>query len=148
MVATFDAYDLLLRGDATNDIRLESDGCFVPPIKAVAKISGGGQEGLYEIKTGETIGDLLDMAGGASPKSFLAASTLTTVSLADGSLAALNLDLTDEKFVALMRNSDEIQISSIGDRIVNSVEVLGAINRPGQYGWTVDLRISDGRYWN
>lgn len=146
VVATFDAYDLLLRGDATNDIRLESgDVLFVPPTKAVAKISGEvAREGLYEIKTGETVGDLLDMAGGASPKSFLAASTLTTVSLADGSLAALNLDLTDEKDLShSLRNGDEIQISSIGDRIVNSVEVLGAVNRPGQHGWTVDLRISD-----
>ena len=41
MVATFDTYDLLMKGDVSDDIRLQSgDVVFVPPYTGVIDVEG------------------------------------------------------------------------------------------------------------
>src|SRR3990170_2449747 len=65
-VATLDVYDYLLRGDATNDVRLESgDVVFVPVHGAHVRLAGEvTRPGTYELKEGETLRDLIASAGG------------------------------------------------------------------------------------
>src|SRR5207247_11150016 len=65
-VATLDLYDYLLRGDTRNDVRLETgDVVFVPTYQTRAEISGAVvRPGIYELKVGETLADLLHAAGG------------------------------------------------------------------------------------
>src|SRR5881296_1371879 len=65
-VATLDLYDYLLRGDTRNDVRLETgDVVFVPTYQTRAEISGAVvRPGIYELKGGETLADLLHAAGG------------------------------------------------------------------------------------
>src|SRR5947208_16737136 len=73
-VATLDLYDYLLRGDTRNDVRLETgDVVFVPTYQTRAEVSGAiVRPGIYELKGGETLADLLHAAGGfranAAPK--------------------------------------------------------------------------------
>src|SRR5205809_255960 len=65
-VATLDLYDYLLRGDTRNDVRLETgDVVFAPTYQTRAEISGAVvRPGIYELKGGETLADLLHAAGG------------------------------------------------------------------------------------
>src|SRR2546425_604005 len=65
-VATLDLYDYLLRGDTRNDVRLETgDVVFVPTYQTRAEVSGAVvRPGIYELKGGETLADLLHAAGG------------------------------------------------------------------------------------
>ncbi|SVC24699.1 uncharacterized protein METZ01_LOCUS277553, partial [marine metagenome] len=60
-VIVFDAYDLLLRGDIRNDIRLHNgDVVHVHTVGPQASITGAvNRPAIYEIKTGKTIGDLV-----------------------------------------------------------------------------------------
>src|SRR5207249_5187209 len=65
-VAALDLYDYLLRGDTRSDIRLETgDVVFVPVHETRVQISGAViRPGIYELKAGEQLGDLLAASGG------------------------------------------------------------------------------------
>src|SRR6266550_1749369 len=65
-VASLDLYDYLLRGDTRSDIRLETgDVVFVSVHETRVQVSGAViRPGIYELKTGEQLGDLLAASGG------------------------------------------------------------------------------------
>jgi len=65
-VASLDLYDYLIRGDTRSDIRLETgDVVFVPVHETRVQVSGAViRPGIYELKTGEQLGDLLATSGG------------------------------------------------------------------------------------
>ena len=65
-VAALDLYDYLLRGDTRSDIRLETgDVVFVPVHETRVQVTGAViRPGIYELKSGEQLGDLLAASGG------------------------------------------------------------------------------------
>lgn len=67
-VATLDVYDYATRGDASNDIRLESgDVVFVPPRGPQVRVAGEVlRPATYEVKPTETLADVIKLAGGFS----------------------------------------------------------------------------------
>ena len=67
-VAILDLYDLLLRGDRSADQLVQADDVvYVGPVGGqVAMIGSVNRPAIFEVKTGETVDDLLRMAGGYS----------------------------------------------------------------------------------
>ncbi len=65
VAAKLDFYDFLLKGDRTQDRRLQAgDVVLVPPLGAVAAISGAvKRSAIYEFKPGSRLTDLLRLAG-------------------------------------------------------------------------------------
>ena len=65
-VATLDLYDYLLRGDVRSDIRLETgDVVFLPLQDTRVQVTGAViRPGIYDLKAGEQLGDLLAASGG------------------------------------------------------------------------------------
>src|SRR5881397_3095134 len=69
VVATFDLYDYLLRGDTKSDIRLETgDVVFVPVHGPRAQITGAVRRpAIYELEGGGSLAGLIEDAGGFRP---------------------------------------------------------------------------------
>src|SRR5213083_1402598 len=69
-IATFDLYDYLLRGDTRNDLRLETgDVVFVGVHGTRVQLTGAVRRpAIYEVRTGETLADLIGAAGGFRPE--------------------------------------------------------------------------------
>jgi protein involved in polysaccharide export with SLBB domain len=69
-VATLDLYDYVLEGNTRNDVRLETgDVVFVPIHGTRVRIRGAVlRPAVYELKTGETLVDLIKAAGGFRPE--------------------------------------------------------------------------------
>ena len=65
LLSTFDFYDVLLKGDTSNDVRLMTgDVVFIPPITKKVGIAGEVERpGIYELKKSETADDLINFAG-------------------------------------------------------------------------------------
>jgi len=63
--ATYDFYDLLFKGDTSQDMRLQDgDTIFIPLIQARVAINGSVlREGYFETKNNETIKDLISLSG-------------------------------------------------------------------------------------
>lgn len=95
-VVTFDIYDLLLKGDARNDLQLQSgDVVFVSPVKALAEVVGEVyRPAIYEVMPGESVSKLLIMAGGLKAGAYPQGSVLERVN-SKNVRDLLNLDLTD-----------------------------------------------------
>src|SRR6266566_1133255 len=72
-VATLDMYDYLLKGDTRSDIRLETgDVIFVPIHESRVRVRGAVlRPAVYELKSGETLVDLVKAAGGFRPDAAL-----------------------------------------------------------------------------
>ena len=146
IVTTFDVYDLLMRGNPSNDIRLLSgDVLFVPTIDSVVEIRGEVRRPMaYELTGGETVANLVHMAGGFTKEAFGELALLVRTSLEGGLPTAESLNLLDSSVASmLLRDGDILQVPSTGDTLANGVSVEGAVYRPGTFGWRAGMRVSD-----
>lgn len=145
IVGTFDLYDLLLRGDASSDIRLQSgDVVFIPTVGAVAQIDGAVRRpAAFELKPDESLADLLTMAGGFYSNSYR--SDILYRTYAEGGLqklSSVNLNRIDPADLTL-RDGDGFLVSEATSYIQERVTVRGAVTRSGPRGWQPGMRVSD-----
>ncbi|MBS1125493.1 MAG: polysaccharide export protein, partial [Nitrospirae bacterium] len=153
VVRTIDLYDLLLRGDRSQDVRLQSeDTVFVPLIGPIAGVSGMVyRPAIYELKGAETIGDVLQLAGGAMPISFgnrvqLNRFTNNTKQVVlDIKLSSVDISAVKQvpELREPIRNMDTITVFPIYDKVWESVTLTGEVDQPGPYQWTPGLRVRD-----
>ena len=71
VIKTFDLYDLLLKGDTSNDTRLQQgDTIFIPLIKQTVSVVGKVlRPGVFEIHKGENLKDVFTFSGEINPRS-------------------------------------------------------------------------------
>ena len=145
-VDTFDIYQLLLKGDASGDIRLQSgDVVFVPPFAGVVTVEGAVKRPMiYEFIDGESIADAVAMAGGLNQDAYSSAIAVVSKAVGKSLPGAKNIDLTEAKSAQVsLRNGDKIRVPESTDNLENAVTLEGAVVRPGVYGWVEGQRISD-----
>ena len=146
VVVSFDTYDLLMKGDVSDDIRLQSgDVVFVPPYTGVIDVEGELKRPMvYELAGGETLGDVLAMAGSFTRDAYPDLSILTRQSDLLGLPQASTIDLSDKNQLSLpAQDGDTLVVPKVGSLVANSVELRGAATRPGSYGWVSGMRVSD-----
>jgi len=145
-INTFDAYDLLIKGDSTNDIRLKSgDVVLIPPYQAIAEVKGESRRPmLYEISTGETVADLIAMSSGFAEDASLSDSVLLTKPSSGLPLKALTLDLLNQDDLKTVIGIDDtLIISKANINPRNYIEIIGASHRTGLMGWREGMKLSD-----
>ena len=145
-LVSFDMYDLLLRGDTSSDIRLSSgDTVFVPIITSLVSADGEVRRpALYETNEEDTVGSLLQMAGGVSAQGFSRSVSISRYISGDASRTRVQLNLNNE--VDLKRkiyDGDFLDVDRIKDDIRSQVLLRGSVARPGGYAWKEGLRVSD-----
>ncbi len=145
LVATFDVYDLLMKGDASNDVRLQSgDVVFVPPIGETIAVTGEVlRPAIYELKGTETMAQVVAMAGGVKPGAYPAASIVERYG-SNYLKEVLKVDLTGKQGQSLKaKGGDELVVRSTSSEYIGSITLIGQVNRPGQYQWYSGIRVSD-----
>src|SRR5256884_7214931 len=148
-VAKLDLYDFLQRGDRTRDYRLESgDTIFVPPVGDVVAIAGEVKRpAIYEIRSDTRLADVVTMAGGVTPTSYLKRGHVVRA-LPSSERVTVDVDLTgyylkgDEKSNPPVSGGDLVLIHRSDPRIYNTVRVEGAVKYPGVYELKPMMRIS------
>jgi len=145
VVATLDLYDLLLNGDTSSDARLQSgDVIFVPPVGSLVGVAGEVRRpAIYELKNETSISDAIAMAGGFTAQAYPSLSQVERIS-PEGLKKLIDINLNNEESKRFStKNGDTIRIYSSLDRVENFVRLSGAVERPGDYEWSEDQRISD-----
>lgn len=146
VVSVFDTYDLLMRGNSANDIRLQSgDVVFVPPYQGIVEVSGEVKRPrVYEINGAETIQDVLSMAGDYTTRAYTGLAVLLRKPVGDALPTAISLNLTEPATLARkVQDGDVLKVSATGDSLVNTVALQGAVYRDGSFGWYPGMRVSD-----
>lgn len=151
VVKTLDLYDFLLRGDRSQDIRLQHDDTvFVPLIGPIAGVAGSVyRPAIYELKGTESLGDTLRLAGGIMPIArgsrlqILRYSGHENKSLLDITLPGPAEEKGNPDLDAKVQNMDTITVFPLYDHVWETVELSGSVRYPGKLQWKPDLRLRD-----
>ena len=148
MIVDFDLYDLLLRGDKSKDVNLESgDVIYFPAVgPEVAVVGSVRVPAIYELRVHESIAEAIALAGGASA----AASTSSleierTEKQANGSSArvAVDVEMNSSSLAAPLRNADIVRVRTEAPRFEKTVMLRGNVATPGRFAWHDGMRVSD-----
>lgn len=146
VVARFDVYDLLLKGNSHQDIRLHSgDVVFVPTYNALVEVSGEVKRPmLYELANNENIIDVIGMAGGLKSSALNSQIVLVQRSTTNDLPQVVNIELDDPKQVSTrLVDGDKVKVLPLSEAVTNAVKIKGAVVRSGEYGWYKGVRVSD-----
>jgi polysaccharide biosynthesis/export protein len=149
-IAEFDFYDFLLRGDKSQDVRLEpGDIVLVPPIGPVVGLVGDVKRpGIYEMKGGMLAADLLALAAGVSPGGYLQRLQLERFR-ANTDRLVVDFNLLDfyrngrQDANPMLQDGDLVRVFPVDPRIYNVVTLEGFVKRPGNYEFRPGMRVGD-----
>jgi len=145
-IVRLDLYDFLLRGDKSQDVRLQpGDVIFIPPVGATAAIVGHARSpAVYELKGRTTISGLVAMAGGVSASGYLQRVQVERVFRNEAKVIAdTNLKDLGGKNDLVLQDGDVVRVFPITDKVVNAVTLRGNVTRAGQRQWYEGMRVSD-----
>jgi len=148
-VGVFDLYDLLLKGNRDTDQLVQPDDVlFVGPVgPQVAVLGSVNQPAIYELKPGETLDDVLHMAGGFT--ALADRSRVAIERLADrdtGKVTQLALPAHQRDALAtgdLIRAFSAVAAALPQIRQNEHVRIEGEVVHPGDYILPPGSRISD-----
>jgi polysaccharide export outer membrane protein len=140
----FDLYDLVLSGDKSKDLRLESgDIIFIPPVGAQVALSGSVRHpAIYEVKPKFTVEDVLKLAGGFSAIGISSYLKLERIE-SDHSRQAMNVSLNGAGRTMVLRDGDVLFADHISPGYVGSVTLRGNLASPGRFAWHEGMKLSD-----
>ncbi len=145
LVKTLDLYQLLLKGNTQNDAQLRSDDVvFIPPVQKMVGIDGEiKRPAIYEIRSENSVAELIDLAGGKLPTADATVVQLMRVNERGArSIETLNLFEQEDRQMALMAG-DFITLWPVLDELEDVVFLGGHTTRPGSYEWTPGMTLLD-----
>ena len=143
-VCHFDLYDLLIRGDKSNDAQLSpGDVIFIPPAGSrVAIVGSVGHPAIYELSRAGTLAEVLRVSGGLTPVAAVKQAVLERV--ADGSgLQVQRIELNGSGLATQVQNGDIIRLLPIVPRFDNAVTLRGNVADSGRFPWHAGMRLSE-----
>lgn len=142
-ITHFDLYDLLLHGDKTKDVRLESgDVIFIPDVGPQVAVTGSvTNPAIYELHGETSFKQVIALAGGLTN---VAAGSQVRVDriYRHTERSELEVDLASSDSPPV-QDGDIITATSIIGRFENAVTLRGNVANPGRYVWHEGMRISD-----
>ncbi|XPF96149.1 SLBB domain-containing protein [Colwellia sp. RE-S-Sl-9] len=145
LISSLDLYDLLINGDSSNDVLLKSgDVIFIPPVGNRVSIDGEVKRpAIYELKKEESFDSILTMAGGMLPSAY-PSSTIVERYNNRNLRSIINVDLSIANNLAKKaRAGDYIRVMATSSNFEDSVSIIGAVSRPGNYQWKPKQKVSD-----
>jgi len=145
VVRTLDLYDLLIRGDTTDDSKLlQGDVVFVPPVGATISIDGEVRRpAIYEIRNESNIADVIQLAGGLTSEADNARAMLTRIDEQQRRVVIpIDLSPAGEK-TEPVRNGDLLRVFRLRPTIDSAVALQGHVFTPGNYAYRKGMHLSD-----
>ena len=137
VIADFDLYDFLLRGEKHSDVALQNgDTIFIAPAGAQLAVLGSvNKEAIYEARAHDTLNDILVDAGGANT-----VADLSRIHVLDPMSDSGWQQFTPQEALAQTARRGEVLrvLSAVGiaqpqERLQSLVTVSGEVNHPGRY---------------
>ncbi len=144
VVRRLDLYDLLIRGDTTDDAKLlPGDVIFVPPIGDTVAIDGEVRRpAIYEVKGDVSAAEAIQLAGGLTPEADATRAAVVRVD-AQRARVVVNVSLLENEGTTLLRQGDSLRVLRLRPTLDSGVVVDGHVFRPGPVAWREGLRITD-----
>lgn len=132
LISVCDIYDYILNGKMTGNVRLnDGDVISVGPYDCLVDITGKVKRPMYyEMKKNESVGTLLKYAGGFTGDAYTKAVRVNRKTGRE--YAVFNVDEFDMNSFRIA-DGDSVTVDSVLPRYHNTVEIKGAVFRPGMY---------------
>lgn len=139
---TIDIYQFLIDANPSNNILLkDNDIIFIPPAEKRVEITGQfKRQGIFELKEGEMLNEVIRFAGGFTEDAYLAKTQIRRKTQQGQQLIDVafdNITLTP------LVNGDNISNEVITEIFENRVTITGAVYRPGEYEWIAKMSLLD-----
>lgn len=145
-----DLYNFLLEGHMSASSRIQSgDTVFVPPIGDIVAMAGNVKRpAIYETKSEILLSDLLKFTGGITPTGDLQRLQVERIENNERRIMLdIELKKTDIGKFSLegikIQNGDLVIVSPIVRLKHGFVSILGNVERPGDYGLTKNMKVTD-----
>ncbi|HGY9592853.1 SLBB domain-containing protein [Vibrio campbellii] len=144
LIRKLDMYDLLLKGDARNDVRLlPGDVVFIGAVGDTISIDGEvNRPAIYETKPGETYKQAIQMAGGFTANAYSEQIEVKRYA-AKGARDALTLDFnksSDQQ--TKVKDGDSVNVLKKSEELTRYVQIEGDVRHAGYVEWKSGLRIA------
>ncbi len=144
VVTSFDLYQLLIGGDKSKDVKLQSgDVIYIPPVGAEVAVTGSiRQAAIYEVLPGETLKELLADAGGASA---LASESRISIERTDAQKArqAMEVSFDTTGLATPLQDGDLVRVYAIVPQYQKTVILRGNLANPGRFAWHEGMHLSE-----
>lgn len=146
LVVDFDLYDLLVRGDKSNDVPLlPGDVIYIPPVGPQVAVAGNVKvPAIYELRSAEntTVNDVLDLAAGLTS---VASRDKIRLERIDNRNArqTLEVSLDAEGRSTRVQDGDLLELVAVAGEFKDSVTLRGNVANPGRYAWKPGMRVKD-----
>lgn len=131
-IANVDVYDYIVNGNSSGDVQLQdNDVIVVGPYDCLVNVVGKVKRPMwYEMKSSETVKQLMAYSGGFTGDAYTDKVRLTRKSGAEYSVYTIGeFDMASFG----LKDLDEVEVDSVRARFSNRVEVRGAVKHAGQY---------------
>ena len=135
----FDLYKLLISGNRSDDITIESgDVIIIDPAQQFINITGQVKRpAIYEIREGETLDDLIIFALGFTQIANKSSLNLRMLDIQSSSIRNINVS----KLESGLANVLSVNVNPYVNKNIASVSVSGAIKEPGFYPITINENL-------
>jgi protein involved in polysaccharide export with SLBB domain len=145
VVRRLDLYQMLIRGDTTDDARLlPDDAIFIPPIGPTVSVDGEvHRPAIYELRRENSVADVIQLAGGLSPEADTDKVALTRI---DENLhrVVLHVDMAAQGGRATaVRNGDSLRVARLRPTLDAGILVQGHVYTPGAFAYRGGMRLTD-----
>src|ERR1039458_9415273 len=144
VVTEFDLYGLLIHGDKSKDVKLQSgDVIFIPPAGPQAAVTGSVRNpAIYELREHESLADLLADAGGVTS---VAAEARVSIERIENhrDRSAMEVAYDANGLATLPADGDLVRVFSIVPVYRKTVILRGNAANPGRFAWHPGMRVSE-----
>jgi protein involved in polysaccharide export with SLBB domain len=132
VVATLDVYEYLLSGTQKGNLKLQDqDVLLVSPYKNQISVEGAVKRaGIYEVKEGESLADLIQYFGGFTPKAY---TSLLVIERLNGARKEVREVSLEDASRFSMQAGDKLVVQEILETYENKIAIGGAVYRPGKF---------------
>jgi protein involved in polysaccharide export with SLBB domain len=144
VLTDFDLYALLVKGDKTGDMPLQSgDVLFIPATGAqVAMLGSVRQEAIYELRGQQSFEELLDAAGGRT--AIASGGRISVERIVDHTeRRAFQLTPDAAGLQTPLADGDIVRIDPIVSSYRDTVTLRGSLANPGRFLWHEGMRLSE-----
>jgi polysaccharide export outer membrane protein len=145
LVQNVDLYDLLINGDSSSDVMLQSgDVVFIPAQGETVSILGEVRRpAIYELKAQDDFKSVVKMAGGLLASAYPKATIVERYN--ERNLRSIiSVDLADtQQITQKVKAGDYIRVLKSSGMYEQSITLIGAVTRPGKYQFQSGMKVSD-----
>ena len=142
IVATLDIYSYLLFGTQKGNLKLQDqDVLLIGPYKNLISVEGAVKRtGVYELKEGQTLSELVSYFGGFTPKAYTKLLILERLNGIQKEVKEIALTESDN---FIMRAGDKLVVQEILNTFENKVSIQGEVFRPGDFELLDKMNLKD-----